>query len=264
LFSENTAALSRMFLAVPLSLLAARTIIELATRRLSSRALIGLAPATALLLLWWWLPELRAAFEGMLHRRSFSPGMSLALHLGLDLVVLMALAIHVFNGWASANDQRRRYLIGAFLLGVLCMTIAPGLREVSFRHRETTDVLSLREAIVQRQARRPLDLLAVVSTDDDPTAASDTRQGPMPQPGGRLRFILRSAVPHLTQIDVATVQQLQDLPENERVVVLAGTGLRLSYTMQSRLRLEVLYPGNSGLLAAYSTPVEPPRRVARR
>jgi 4-amino-4-deoxy-L-arabinose transferase-like glycosyltransferase len=252
--------LSRLFFLAPLNLLAAQTTLDLGERRLSSRALIGLAPLTALAVLWWILPELRLAFDGVFRGRRPSPGMTLALHLGLDLLVILALVIRGFDRWTSSNDRRRRLVIGAYLCFVMLLSVCAGLREVTFRHRETTDLLALRDSIVRRQAQRPFAVLAVVSSDEDPTVESDSHPGnPLPLPGGRLRFILRSALPDLAQIDVAHVQDLQNLPDTDRLVVLAGTGARLTYALQSRLRLEVLHPGLSGLLAAYGTPVEPQR-----
>jgi hypothetical protein len=141
----------------------------------------------------------------------------------------------------------------------LVLSAVAGLREVGFRHRETADLLALRDAIVRRYAQRPLALLAVLSSQGDPTDEQAPSGRPLPQPGGRLRFVLRSALPHLAQIDAAHVDDLLRLPDSDRLVVVAGTDVRLSYAQQARLRLEVLHPGRSGLLAAYATPLEPPR-----
>ena len=64
------------------------------------------------------------------------------------------------------------------------MTVASGIREVWFRHRETDDLLMLRTMILRRDRDRPFNLLAVVR----PNRA---RIRPARFPGGRLRFILR-------------------------------------------------------------------------
>lgn len=266
LVPERTAVLARLTLLAPLNVLAAQTMLDLADRRYSSRALIWIAPATALSLIWSALPELRGALFDMSQGRRPSAGMSLALHLGFDMLVVMGLAIRGFDRWTRSNDARRRSLIGGFLIGVMGFTFVMGLREVQFRHRETTELLALRDAIVRRHIERPLSLLAVVSSEGDPTRRADAGDDlPLAQPGGRLRFILRSALPNLAQLDLANVKDLRGLPDSERLVVLAGTGARLSYALQARLRLDVLHQGASGVLAAYATPIEQPRaKVARR
>ena len=89
--------------------------------------------------------------------------------------------------------------------------------------------------------------MAVVGPE--PPASSD--EGPAP--GGRLRFILRSALPHLPQLDLTSTDDLLALPDGQRLVILAGTGQRLSYAVQSRLGLEAIHPGRSGVLDAFAT-----------
>lgn len=249
----------QLLVLVPLNVLASQTIVDLVGRRLPTRSLLWLAPATVLALSWANVPELRAAGSAIAGWSWQAFAKLRALPTVAAGLLSVALAVRVAGVWARGGDGRRRILIGAFLLFVLGVDVATGLHEVAFRHRETADLLALRDAVVRRQARRPLSLLAVVSSDGDPTQEGQPKDGkPMAQPGGRLRFILRTALPHLAQIDVAHVDDLRRLPDAERLVVLAGTGVRLSYALQSRLRLEVVYPGPSGLLAVYGTPVDPP------
>jgi hypothetical protein len=266
--SERASLLARLALLAPLNLLAAQTILDLAERRFSSRSLIWLAPATVVSLLWAALPELRSALVDVAHGRRPSANTTLALHVALDFLVIMGLAIRGFDRWTRSNDARRRLLIGVFLVAVLGFTFITGFREVQFRHRETIELLDLRDAIVRRHAERPLNLLAVVAADFDAAPAADPQAGvPLLQPGGRLRFVLRSALPHLAQIDLPSVQELRSLPDLERIVVLTGRGARLSYALQARLRLNLVHPGESGFLQAYATPIEPTSaspRVARR
>ena len=259
----GTTPLGRLMVLGALTMLAAQTMIELSERRITSRALIWLAPATVVVVAWWLMPELRSAVDGMLRGRRPSAGMSLALHLGVDVLILMTLALLWLNRWTRSNDARRRLLIGVFLGGVLLATMGAGLREVAFRHRETSDLLALRDAILRRDAQRQVSMLAVVSSSGDSLEGDDANESPMAQPGGRLRFILRSALPRLAQWDFASAKALQQLPDTERLVILAGRGARLPYTLQARLRLEMLYPGDSGLLAAYGTPIDAPRAARR-
>ena len=51
--------------------------------------------------------------------------------------------------------------------------------------------------------------------------------------------------------------------EGQRLVILAGTEQRLSYAIQSRLGLEAIYPGQSGVLDAFATANDPGRPTRR-
>jgi hypothetical protein len=84
--------------------------------------------------------------------------------------------------------------------------------------------------------------------DDRGGLASDR-----PLPGGRLRFILRTALPRLPQRDLSVIDGLFSLPDGQRLIILAGTGQRLSSADQVKLGLEVIHPGRSGILDAYAT-----------
>jgi hypothetical protein len=131
---------------------------------------------------------------------------------------------------------------------VLALTVGAGIREVRFRHRETADLLTLRKIILRRQQVRPFDLVAVVGPDRAREGADEGAR-----PGGRLRFILRSTLPHLAQLDLPRADDLLNLPDGQRLVILAGTGQRLSYAIQSQLGLEAIHPGRSGILDAFAT-----------
>src|SRR5262249_6857686 len=97
------------------------------------------------------------------------------------------------------------------------------------------------------------DLVAVVSPDV-------SRYFPdVPSPGGRLRFILRSALPHVAQRDLSCCDELLSLPESQRLVVLSGGAQRLSYAVQSRLGLEVIHP----VLNAFATAYDPEHPIHR-
>ena len=74
-----------------------------------------------------------------------------------------------------------------------------------------------------------------------------------PSPGGRLRFILRTALPRLPQRDLNAIDELFNLPDGQRLIILAGTDQRLSSADQSKLGLEAIHPGRSGILDAYAT-----------
>ncbi len=85
-----------------------------------------------------------------------------------------------------------------------------------------------------------------------------------PSPGGRLRFILRSALPHLPQRDLTDIAQLFDLPEGQRLVILAGTEQHLAGADRFRLGLESIHPGRSGILDAYATARDRPKPAMAR
>jgi hypothetical protein len=236
-----------LFLIVPLNLLAAQAVIDLAGRRIPARAVAWLAPATACSMAWWFSSDLRGAVATLARGHRPSSGTALGLHLGLDLIIALALITRGLDRWARRRDDRRRLVLGAFLGSVVAVTVASGLREVGFRHKETTDLLALRNAILRRQHIRPFQVLAVVGPD------LGSRPAEGPQPGGRLRFILRATLPKLAQIDLTRVEDLAGLPAGPRLVILTGTPQRLAYPMQSRLGLESIYPSRTGLLDAFAT-----------
>ena len=139
-------------------------------------------------------------------------------------------------------------MLGGFLAAVLAVTVAAG---------------HPRGLVPPPRDRRPAD-----APHDDPPprpraavrpggrgrprrSALDARR--RPAPGGRLRFILRSALPHLPQLDLTSTDELLGLPDGQRLVILAGTDQRLSYAVQSRLGLEAIHPGRSGVLDAFAT-----------
>jgi hypothetical protein len=113
----------------------------------------------------------------------------------------------------------------------------------------------LRQVILRRHRVRPFDLVAVVGPDR-PREGADERA----RPGGRLRFILRSTLPHLAQIDLPRADDLLNLPDGQRLVILAGNEQRLPYAIQSQLGLEAIHPGRSGILDAFATAYDTPAR----
>ena len=74
-----------------------------------------------------------------------------------------------------------------------------------------------------------------------------------PAPGGRLDFILRSALPEVPRRNLDTTDELLTLPETRRLVVLVGTEQRLSYAVQARLGLEAISQSKEGVLVAFAT-----------
>ncbi|WP_165247151.1 glycosyltransferase family 39 protein [Paludisphaera soli] len=242
-----------VFLLVPLNLLAASTVADLVNRRASVRALIGLAPAAALGLAWWSSKDLRGALDELMAGRA-SSATTLSLHLALDLIIVSILLGRAVERWARERDDRQRQVLATFLLTTLVATVGLGVREMVFRHGETSDLLMLRTMILRRNRERPFQHIAVVSPPSS-RFESDGEPGSLdaPYPGGRLRFILRSALPELPQIDLVHVDELLTLPDEQRLVILYGAGSRLSYSLQSRLGLEAIHPGRTGILDAYAT-----------
>ena len=50
-----------------------------------------------------------------------------------DLLTALTRAL---DRWARRRDDRRRLVLGGFLGAVVAVLVAPGIREVRFRHRE--------------------------------------------------------------------------------------------------------------------------------
>ena len=242
-----------LLLLVPVSLLAAQTVVDLASRRLSVRSLIMVAPATAMSITWWGSADLSGAVDDLIYGRADS-ATALGLHLALDLVIASVLIIRSLHHWARRHDDHQRWILAVFLLVVLATTVVIGLREVLFRHSETRALLSLRTMILRRNRDEPFQMLAVVSPSLTGPAYDKTwLGGDRPLPGGRLRFVLRTALPDLPQRDLNSIDGLFNLPDGQRLIILAGTKHRLSSADQSKLGLEAIHPGRSGILDAYAT-----------
>jgi 4-amino-4-deoxy-L-arabinose transferase-like glycosyltransferase len=242
-----------LLLLVPLSLLAAQTVADLANRQVSIRSLVTVAPATAMSVAWWASADLSGSIDDLIHGRANS-ATALGLHLALDLVIASVLIIRALYRWARRRDDHQRWILAGFLLVVMTATVVIGLREVLFRHSETRALLSLRTMILRRNRDEPFQTLAVVS----PSLALSAYEkawpaGDRPLPGGRLRFILKTALPRLPQRDLNVIDELFGLPEGQRLIILAGARQRLSSADQSKLGLEAIHPGRSGILDAYAT-----------
>jgi hypothetical protein len=238
---------------VPLSLLAAQMLADLVNRRVSIRVLIALAPATAVSVAWWTSAALNEAVNDLLTGRA-DAATALGLHLALDLAVVSIFVVRALHQWAWRRDDRQRGIIAFFLLVVLAVTAGDGIREVLFRHSSTHDLLALRTMILRRDRENPFQVVAVVSPPSQvPTALSSGMAAQEPSRGGRLRFILRTALPRLYQRDLGAIDDLFKLPECQRLVIFAGTDQHLSSTDQAKLDLEAIHPGRSGILAAYAT-----------
>jgi hypothetical protein len=242
-----------LVLLIPLNLLAAQTIADLVNRRVSVRTLIGLAPATAISITWWVSDDIGKALYNLIHGRT-DAATALGLHLAFDVIVISVLVVRTLNRWAYHRDDRQRWILTVFLMIILIAVVTSGLREVLFRHSETHDLLSLRTMILRRNRDLPFQILAVVSSTWPPPNRDKTKSEiDQPLPGGRLRFILRTALPRLPQHDLDTIDELFDLPEGQRLIILAGTEQRLSSADQLRLSTEAIHPGRSGILNAYAT-----------
>ena len=242
-----------LVLLVPLHLLAAQTIADLVDGRLAIRALIGLVPATGLSIIWWASDDLGPALSSLIHGRA-NAATALGLHLALDVLVVSILAVRALNRWAFRHDDRQRRVLVVSLVFILVASVGSGFKEVVFRHSETHDLLSLRTMVLRRDRARPFGVLAVVSSNWSPPDRDRSQpESYRPLPGGRLRFILRTALPRLHQLDLNRIDDLFSLNEGPRLIVLAGTENRLSSFDQFKLGVEAIHPGYSGILDAYAT-----------
>jgi hypothetical protein len=257
-----------LVLLVPLSLLAAQTIADLVNRRVPVRTLIWLAPATAMSVAWWTSADLRDAVDDVVHGRA-DAATALGLHLAVDLVVVSVFLIRAVDRWARRRDDRQRGVLAVFLMVVLAVSAVDGLLEVVFRHGIDRDLLALRTMILRRNRDNPFQVVAVLSPPGGGAASATPRAGAGPfregpSPGGRLRFILRTALPHLPQRDLSDISELFDLPEGQRLIILAGTDQHLAGADRFKLGLESIHPGRSGILDAYATARHRPRPAAAR
>jgi 4-amino-4-deoxy-L-arabinose transferase-like glycosyltransferase len=238
-----------LFLLLPLNLLAAQAMADLAYRQIPIRVLNALAPATAVCVVWWVSGNLREAV-GELAQGHASPETGLGLHLAIDLVIAAILFSRGLERWARRRDDRQRIVIAGFLFAVLATTIIGGLTRISHLQPQTRDYLGLRDVILRRHDAKPFREVDIIGPDRRPFLIPDS-----PDSDGRLRFILRTTLPDLTPKFLATTDELLALPptEGSRLVILVGTEQRLSYPVQSGLGLETLFPGTSGLDAFATT-----------
>lgn len=243
-----------LFLLVPLNLLAAQAITQLANRQIPVRQLTWLAPLTAVSLTWWGSATLQDAVDD-LWQMHIDAGTALGLHLALDLLIAVVLLTRRLDRWARRRDDRQRRVLGGYLLSLLLVTVSIGLGEVRRRQWETRELLELRQAILRDDQKHPFNVVAVVS----PERSGDE---PYYEPGGRLRFILRTALPHLPQRDLTESDELLKLPAGQRLVILAGADTQPSY-VQSRLGLERIHNGRPGMLEAFATAHDPTREPRR-
>ncbi|QEH31855.1 hypothetical protein OJF2_03220 [Aquisphaera giovannonii] len=247
-----------LLLLVPLNLLAASTVADLVNRRIPVRALIALAPATAFSVMWWASADLRGAVGDLAHGRA-SAATALGVHLAFDLAIVSILLTRRLEIWSRRKDVHRRIVLAGFLLTVLAITVGTGVQEVVFRHSETHELLALRTMILRRNREHPFESLSVVRSDL--AAASDpARSADLAFTGGWLRFILRTALPHLAQHDLRTVDELLAEPDGRRLILFTGAGERPSYPVKSKLHLEAIHPGRTGILDAYATAQDDTRR----
>jgi hypothetical protein len=245
-----------LFLLLPLNLLAAQAMADLSYRSIPIRVLNWLAPATAVCVAWWISGNLRSAVADLAKGHASSET-GLGLHLALDLVIGAVLFTRWLERWARRRDDRQRRVLAAFLLGVLFTTLAGGLSNLSQVQDRTKDYLELRDVILSRHRARPFGEVAIIGPDPRPYFIGDP-----PTTSGRLRFILRSALPDLAPRTLATTDELLALPppvSGARLVILVGTVQRLSNPVQSRLALEAIFPGTFGL-DAFATAQAPSRR----
>ncbi len=229
-----------LFLLIPLNLLAAQSILDLASRRVPVRTLTWLAPATAVSIAWWASANLRGAVAELAQGHA-SSGTALGLHLALDLLIACVVLTRGLDGWARRRDDRQRWVLSGFLITVLATILAAGFGEAHFRHKEHRELLALRSIILNRHRLEPFETLAVVGAEDA-------------TPGGRLPFLIETTIPEVKRLEVGSPQDLLALPASRRLVILVGGDRRLSYALQAQLGLEALHPEGSAMLEAFATP----------
>ncbi len=259
-WSQGPTGFLELFTLSPLCLLAASAVADLVNRRAPVRSLIALVPASTATVAWWSSAELSHAVEdvagGHIDARA-----ALGLHLAFDLILASIFIVWALNRLTRRHDRYQRLILAAYLLAVVAITIADGCREIVFRHSETNELLALRSMILRRDRESPFALVAVLSPSNLPDDADpDATPGQRPSLGGRLRFVLKTALPRLPQRDLESIEELESLPEVERLVILVGAERGLSSVTLARMGLESIHPGRSGTLEAYATTRERRRR----
>ncbi len=246
-----------IFLLVPLNLLAAGMIGDLAGRRVSARSLVWLAPATVVTIFWWLSQQLRDAVTSLM-AGNFDTDTVLGLHLAFDLVLGVLIFTRRLDRWARRRDDRQRWVIAGFLFAVLATILADGMHEITFRHRETREILALRGVIARRHQSQPFESVTVVAPEAERAGVEGAT------PGGRLRYILHATLPGIPMRDLTSTDQLLALPpaSGPRLVVLVSDKAQLPRAVQSQLSLEAIHPGGTGKLYAFATRHQAPASPA--
>ena len=156
--------LTSLFMLVPLNLLAASAISDLATRRIPIRTLTWLAPATALAVVWLLSANLSNAVVALIHGRA-DAATALGLHLAFDVLIIAIVLTRTLDRWARRRDDRQRKVLAGFMLAVIAVTVGVGSREVFFQHQETDDLLRLRTMILWSDHEHPFTQVVVVGPD---------------------------------------------------------------------------------------------------
>lgn len=264
---QNTLGL---LLAAPLSLLAGHSIRGLAQREISARILIWITPLTVFSLLWhqstWFRDSLGILQQSKLSEIFRNPATAVfaalfCLRLWGQLIIYLCRNRLVWS----------RVVLGFYFFTILTVQTGIGVKVLSFRHTITRQLLDLREAIIRRNNRIPIEKIYVIGSISpvdlarmrpdlvEPDPLVTLRVGVLNRPNsgidpaGRLRFILHSALPRAPQSDFESVESLFDVPVSQRLVIVVGNESRVSIADQSRLGLEPIHPGVANILTAFAT-----------
>lgn len=267
---QNTLNLS---LAAPLALLSGQTLSALTRRRVSSRILIRLVPLMATGLAWWNWEGLRQSVA-RLQQEAWNAdqlGELAPLLKGIVIIALVWVCCVLIWRWGRDSEQRSRLALGLFIVGILGLQATMGINELRFRHLISRQLLDLREAIVKRDNEAAIQHIHIVGTISPEALASLRpelldpppknaiafpplrRNAPGIDPAGRLRFILRSALPRVPQTAHETIDTLFEAPAGQRLVIFVGPENRLSIADQSRLALEPIHPGLPKILTVFAS-----------
>ena len=189
---------------LPLNLLAAQTMADLAYRQIPIRVLNVLAPATAVCVVWWVSGNLREAVAE-LARGHASPETGLGLHLAIDLIIAAILFTRGLERWA--RRARRPPETGSRWFSRHgrsghndCRRLNQGRAHIQ---PQTRDYLGLRDVILRRHDTKPFQEIDIIGPDRRPFLIHDS-----PATDGRLRFILRTTLPQLVPRNLATTDEL--------------------------------------------------------
>lgn len=264
-------------LLVPITLLASRALFDLLSRAASIRRLAILVPATIFALAWGSSDALRNAAMD-LWSGTYDAATALGLHLALDLLILLYFATRIADRWAWRRDDRQRRLLRTFLGVILMAQVGLGVRELRFRHHETRGLLDLRDVIARRHHQKHFDSVAVIGGNDHVSrlawihagaALPPVSSGPHPllparnddpgddtPAGGRLRFLLRAALPRVPVRTFPDVEDFRDQagdPAQTWLIVVIGEQSDLPMPLRAELNLEPVHPGQAQVMQAYAT-----------
>lgn len=170
-----------LFLIIPWSLFASRTIFAIIGRTIPDRRIFGLLVASVCLALLASSQSAANVAKELIRHEPVSSADWLSLHLLIDLLVLIAVAAFATFRLTARFEQGRRLALGVIVVTMVLITIVPGWVAMEVRRRHPTTWSVLHQRLAEVGDVRTI-ILVGASTPSPPFAYSLRSHFPMIQP----------------------------------------------------------------------------------